>query len=192
MGRTVCGPLTQCAPELAACVGSGSPAWVFHRYLGYAEPGSLYSAAVVPVQLIASANGLLLFFVALVVHRYRRFQGQVLLVFAGWYAVTRFFLETLREDPGRGVVWTTDDPGWLATVLVEQVSLAPQQLQTTWVLTSSQLVSCLLLLAVGAALVIVVRHRRDPGRWTPGGLGSRAPARPDSDVAGQVPSQPEC
>jgi phosphatidylglycerol:prolipoprotein diacylglycerol transferase len=60
------------------------------------------SLAVHPTQLYESAAGLVLFAFAVWLLTHRKFRGQVFLAVSGIYALWRFFIEYLRDDPERG------------------------------------------------------------------------------------------
>lgn len=55
-------------------------------------------APVYPAQLLASLNGIFLFFILTCFYRYRKNDGEVLLVFGILYSIARFYIETLRND----------------------------------------------------------------------------------------------
>ena len=80
----------------------------FFLHLTFTNPesaaGSVYpGAALFPTQLLNMANAVVLFFVLWAVYRYRRYYGQVFVVFLMYYGVTRFFIEFLRGDVDRGL-----------------------------------------------------------------------------------------
>ncbi|HSN84611.1 MAG TPA: prolipoprotein diacylglyceryl transferase [Polyangiales bacterium] len=82
---------------------NGSPAYRHHlqEYPDLmAERAS--SLAVHPTQLYESAAGLVLFVFAVWLLTHRKFRGQVFLALGGAYALWRFFIEYLRDDPERG------------------------------------------------------------------------------------------
>jgi phosphatidylglycerol:prolipoprotein diacylglycerol transferase len=60
------------------------------------------SLPVHPTQLYESAAGLVLFVFAVWLLTHRKFRGQVFLAVGGVYALWRFFIEYLRDDPERG------------------------------------------------------------------------------------------
>jgi phosphatidylglycerol---prolipoprotein diacylglyceryl transferase len=82
-----------------------------------------------PTQLYEAGATLAIFIVLLIVFRYRRFYGQVILAYALLYAVARFIIEFWRDDP-RGEIFG---------------------------LSTSQLIA--IILAVGAMIVMVLRLR---------------------------------
>jgi len=148
-----CGPLTFCSPHTLHCEGAGAPAWALHQQLHVAD--ALGSAPVHPVQLYASAAGFALFALTLWLHRRRRFEGQVMLTFLGLYAVVRFILELLREDPERGFVLTFGpghDAWWHALLVPQAMSDGAGGQLVMHGLSTSQLISLVLGVAVlGAA-----------------------------------------
>ena len=58
-----------------------------------------------PTQLFESAVELANFFILMWLLKRRKFDGQVFGAFMFIYGVARFFLEYLRDDPGRGSVF---------------------------------------------------------------------------------------
>ena len=91
------------SPELA-CDNSmtGSPAWNHHR-LEYDLPADApTSLPAHPTQIYESIAGALLFAATFTVLQKRRFRGQVLTIGAALYALWRFGIEFVRDDPERG------------------------------------------------------------------------------------------
>jgi phosphatidylglycerol:prolipoprotein diacylglycerol transferase len=89
--------------------GNGAPAWSHHVLSssegGYGlDAGAAWSLPVYPTQILESALGAVLFVALVLAWRRRKFSGQIFLTFAILYAVGRYFLETLRDDPERGTV----------------------------------------------------------------------------------------
>jgi phosphatidylglycerol---prolipoprotein diacylglyceryl transferase len=89
--------------------GNGAPAYMHHirpvSEGGYGlDPSAHASLKVYPTQILESLLGLVLFGILVLAWRRRRFSGQIFLLFAMLYAVGRYFLETLRDDPERGQV----------------------------------------------------------------------------------------
>jgi phosphatidylglycerol:prolipoprotein diacylglycerol transferase len=82
---------------------AGSPAYAAQRRQGLIPADALGSLAVHPVQLYESAFGFGLFGLLLWVYRRRKADGSVTLAFFGFYAMFRFWAETLRCDAVRGV-----------------------------------------------------------------------------------------
>lgn len=86
-----------CAQEV-----HGSPAWVQHVRAHDLSDAATASLPVHPTQLYESLAGLVIFGVALLVWRRRKFRGQVTFAVVGLYAIWRFFVEMYRDDPERG------------------------------------------------------------------------------------------
>lgn len=82
--------------------GTGAPAWVYHVQEHGLPRSAEHSYPVHPTQLYESSIGLLLFALCLFVWARRKFHGQVILTLAMAYGVWRFFIEYVRDDPGRG------------------------------------------------------------------------------------------
>ena len=61
-----------------------------------------HSLPVHPTQLYESLNGLVLFGLLMLTRRFRKFSGEMFVVFTMGYAVLRYYVETLRADEGRG------------------------------------------------------------------------------------------
>ena len=102
-------PLGEGAPAWLKAAGTfprradgGSPAWAHHVARYDLAPGAEASLPVHPTQLYESLVGFLLFGLALVLWRRRRFRGQIILALTLAYGVWRFFIEYLRDDPERG------------------------------------------------------------------------------------------
>ncbi len=87
-------------PATEAWIPGGSPAFAQHFH--GTETLAVFSPGVHPTQLLMSLNGFVGFVVLMLVMPYRRFRGQVLLVFLGYYGITRFLVELLRGDKIRG------------------------------------------------------------------------------------------
>ncbi|MDH3625098.1 MAG: prolipoprotein diacylglyceryl transferase [Myxococcales bacterium] len=88
-----------------ACDGtiSGAPAYQHHLELYPNEMiDRVASLPVHPTQIYESIAGLLLFVFAVWLLLHRKFRGQVFLSVAGLYALWRFLIEYLRDDPERG------------------------------------------------------------------------------------------
>jgi len=81
----------------------GSPAWNWHVEHYGLSPDAKWSFAVHPTQIYESIVGLTLFGVLLLVRwKARRFTGQLFLLFVMLYGIIRALLETVRDDPERG------------------------------------------------------------------------------------------
>ncbi len=91
------------SPHMAcADAPTGSPAFN-HHVTAYGLAGDAhYSFPVHPTQLYESLAGFVLFLLTMYVWRIRKFRGQPLLALVFGYAVWRFLIEYLRDDPERG------------------------------------------------------------------------------------------
>ena len=67
--------------------------------------GTPLGVALEPTQLFESAVELANFFVLMWLFKHKKFDGQVLGAYLFLYGIARFFLEYLRDDPGRGSVF---------------------------------------------------------------------------------------
>lgn len=110
---------------------AGSPAWRDHVRSGLIPAGRADSLPVHPTELYEALLGLAIIGIALVFARRRRKDGTLFLVAAATYAVGRILIETLRGDAGRGIYAG---------------------------LSSGQIFSLLVLLAIAAHFVVVRRR----------------------------------
>jgi phosphatidylglycerol:prolipoprotein diacylglycerol transferase len=69
-----------------------------------------------PTQLYEVGAALLILAVLLLIHRRRRFEGQVILAYAMLYSVARFIIEYWRDDP-RGEIFGLSTSQFIAIVL---------------------------------------------------------------------------
>ncbi len=69
-----------------------------------------------PTQLYEAGATLLIFIVLLLIHRRRRFEGQVILAYALLYSVARFIIEYWRDDP-RGEIFNLSTSQFIAIVM---------------------------------------------------------------------------
>jgi phosphatidylglycerol:prolipoprotein diacylglycerol transferase len=81
-----------------------APAWDRQLDLGLIAASDARSLPVHPTQIYESLYGLVLLGLTLLVRRYRRFSGEVFLVFFAAYGTVRSYFETLRDDTQRGHV----------------------------------------------------------------------------------------
>ena len=96
-------------PDVIGWIKGSAPAYTAHysvptnggMHLPY-DSVALFSHSVHPSQLYESLVGFAGFALCLLWHPAKRFHGQVMLVFMGYYAVARFLLERLRGDADRG------------------------------------------------------------------------------------------
>lgn len=70
----------------------------------FSEPGSLAKLDVPlhPTQLYSSLNGLIIFFILIIIRRYKRFDGQLIWTYLLLYPIGRFIIEFFRNDAERG------------------------------------------------------------------------------------------
>ena len=90
------------------CWGKPTNAWwgvTFTNPVANALVGTPLGHALEPTQLFESAVELANFFLLMWMLKRKRFDGQVFAAYLVLYGVARFFLEFLRDDPGRGVVF---------------------------------------------------------------------------------------
>jgi phosphatidylglycerol:prolipoprotein diacylglycerol transferase len=78
---------------------------VFNNPLAHQITGTPLNVPLEPTQLFESAVELANFFFLIWLLKRRKFEGQVFGAFMIIYGVARFFLEFLRDDPGRGSVF---------------------------------------------------------------------------------------
>src|SRR5215813_12298125 len=80
------------------------------------QGGPLALLKLHPTQLYEVGAALLILAVLLLVHRRRRFEGQVILAYAMLYSVARFIIEYWRDDP-RGEIFGLSTSQFIAIVL---------------------------------------------------------------------------
>ena len=107
--------------------------------LGHEITGVPLDVRLHPTQLYESFAMLLVFFFLLWLHKHRRFNGQVILLYALLYSVIRFAIEFLRDDPRGDLFGLTTLTG----------------------LSTSQLIS--LIVGAGALVLLVLRWRKAAG-----------------------------
>jgi len=78
---------------------------VFRNPLANQITGTPLNVPLEPTQLFEAAVELANFFFLMWLLKRRKFEGQVFGAFLFIYGVARFFLEFLRDDPGRGSVF---------------------------------------------------------------------------------------
>jgi phosphatidylglycerol:prolipoprotein diacylglycerol transferase len=104
--------------------------------LGHEITGVPTNTYLHPTQLYESFAMLLAFFLLVWLHKRKRFDGQVILVYALIYSIVRFAIEFVRDDPRGDILGLTTLTG----------------------LSTSQLIS--LVVGVGALVLLIVRWRR--------------------------------
>jgi phosphatidylglycerol:prolipoprotein diacylglycerol transferase len=104
--------------------------------LGHEITGVPTNTYLHPTQLYESFAMLIVFFFLLWLHKRKRFNGQVILVYALSYSVVRFAIEFVRDDPRGDIFGLTSLTG----------------------LSTSQMIS--LVVGIGAAVLLFVRWRR--------------------------------
>ena len=104
--------------------------------LGHEITGVPVDVSLHPTQLYESLSMLIVFFLLLWLHQRRRFNGQVILLYAVLYSIIRFLIEFVRDDPRGDVFGLTTMTG----------------------LSTSQLIS--IVVGLGALILLVLRWRR--------------------------------
>ena len=142
--------------------GTGSWAVAFPRgsvafdelaAMGAVPPGWQTTPALHPVQLYEAVGEVLIFVALLVLRpRVRKQPGTLLVTYLGLYALLRFVVEIFRGDYARKFVVGLETPR-----LAERLHLPPGE---PVLLSVGQLVSLLVMLAVGGALVRRWRQQR--------------------------------
>ena len=90
------------------CYGKETHHWwgvVFTQPAGEFDTGTPLNIPLEPTQLFESAVELANFFFLMWMLKARKFDGQIFGAFLFIYGIARFFLEYLRDDPGRGSVF---------------------------------------------------------------------------------------
>lgn len=95
----------------------GSPPFLHHAQFQGLPPDAAASLPVHPVQLYEALGGLLLLGLSIYVWQRRRYQGQVILAVGGGYALLRFALEYLRDDPERAFWGGFSSAQWFSLLL---------------------------------------------------------------------------
>ncbi|MBA3766401.1 MAG: prolipoprotein diacylglyceryl transferase [Acidobacteria bacterium] len=111
--------------------------------LGHEITGVPIDGPLHPTQLYESVAAFLIFFFLLWLHRRRRFDGQVILLFAVLYGVVRFMVEFLRDDPRGDIAGLTTLTG----------------------LSTSQMIS--LIIGTGGLVLLIMRWRRAASGMSP-------------------------
>jgi phosphatidylglycerol:prolipoprotein diacylglycerol transferase len=77
----------------------------FTNPLAHELVGTPLGQALEPTQLIESAVELANFFLLMWMFKRKKFDGQVFAAYLILYGIARYFIEFLRDDPGRGSVF---------------------------------------------------------------------------------------
>jgi phosphatidylglycerol:prolipoprotein diacylglycerol transferase len=77
----------------------------FTNPIAQAWVGTPLGVPLEPTQLFESAVELANFFILMWLLKHKKFDGQVVAAYFFLYGVARYFLEFLRDDPGRGSVF---------------------------------------------------------------------------------------
>ena len=120
------------------CWGKPTPLpWgVKFTELGHEITGVPTNTYLHPTQLYESFAMLLAFFLLVWLHKRKRFDGQVILVYALIYSIVRFAIEFVRDEPRGDILGLTTLTG----------------------LSTSQMIS--LVVGIGAAVLLFIRWRR--------------------------------
>jgi phosphatidylglycerol:prolipoprotein diacylglycerol transferase len=90
------------------CFGKPTAHWwgvTFHSEIAHRISDTPLNVPLQPTQLFESAVELANFFLLMWMFKRKKFDGQVFGAYLILYGVARFFLEFLRGDPGRGIVF---------------------------------------------------------------------------------------
>ncbi|HMJ11584.1 MAG TPA: prolipoprotein diacylglyceryl transferase family protein [Polyangiaceae bacterium] len=105
-------------------LGAGSPAWLRHVDERGLSPASLSSLPVHATQLYEALVGAALFALLLRVRKVQSFAGQLFLTFTFAYGFARFCVETLRDDPERGLFGPALPAHWYVPLALIVFALA--------------------------------------------------------------------
>lgn len=94
------------------------PWGVFFTSAGHETTGVPIGVSLHPTQLYESFFALLLFIFLVLLHRRKKFDGQVILLFAVIYSVGRFIIEFFRDDPRGDVAGLTSLTGLSTSQLI--------------------------------------------------------------------------
>ena len=81
------------------------------------SPAGLSGVKVIPTQLISALFLFLIFFLLLILKKYRGFDGQILLSYGICYGIFRFIIEFYRGDP-RGEIFSLSTSQFAALVVI--------------------------------------------------------------------------
>src|SRR6188474_1283454 len=100
---------------------TGLPWGVKFTELGHEITSVPIDVPLHPTQLYESFSMLIVFFFLLLLHKHKRFSGQVILLYALIYAVIRFLIEFVRADPRGDVFGLTSLTGLSTSQLISIV-----------------------------------------------------------------------
>lgn len=89
-------------PAVVEWIPSGAPAWNQHFHGDLAATIEPLSHSVHPTQLLMSLYGFAGFVLIMLVMPFRKFRGQIMLIFLAYEGLARFLVEFLRGDKIRG------------------------------------------------------------------------------------------
>lgn len=121
--------------------------------LGHEITGVPTDAYLHPTQLYESLSMLLVFFFLLWLHKHKRFNGQVILLYALLYSIIRFAIEFLRDDPRGDILGLTTLTG----------------------LSTSQILS--IVVGLAALILLILRSRKTAATARSGGAPMSTAAR---------------
>ncbi len=121
--------------------------------LGHEVTGVPIDAKLHPTQLYESFAMLIVFFFLLWLHKRKKFNGQVILAYALIYAIVRFLIEFVRDDPRGDILGLTTLTG----------------------LSTSQMIG--IIVGVGALILLVIRWQHAGSTQAIGGAAASSPAR---------------
>ncbi len=81
------------------------------------SPAGLLEVKVIPTQLISALFLFLIFFLLLILKRYKKFDGQILLSYGICYGIFRFIIEFYRGD-GRGEIFSLSTSQFTALIVI--------------------------------------------------------------------------
>ena len=85
-----------------------------------------------PTQLYESAAMLIVFAVLVLIHRRKRFDGQVLIAYGIIYAIVRFVIEFVRDDPRGNLLGLTDLTGLSTSQIISLIVAAGAVVFMIW------------------------------------------------------------
>ncbi|HET7500173.1 MAG TPA: prolipoprotein diacylglyceryl transferase family protein [Kofleriaceae bacterium] len=161
---------------------AGSPAWRDHVAAGLIPTDRVESLPVHPTELYEALLGLAIVAIAIVASRRRRKDGELFLIGAASYALGRLAIETLRGDAGRGI-YAGLSSGQIFSLLVLLAIAARLVLARRRTLTA----------AAAAALIFTVAHAGDAEAQLPRELPPLVPRPRPAEPAPFVepPASPE-